>query len=1461
MNTAGAVQYKITLNKKSLLQSTDPIYQFTDLLPGMSYTAKVEAIGKENLTSQIACNLSTFTRPSDPVCKNVIVYNLTTTALGIDLAKVHTNRAKNYFAEYNDTKSRLNATWNESNSFRKQFTDLTPGKQYKFSICAISENHLKSSRCCIVSKYTRPIPPSNITNITIGTYSFTIHWNPPPSAVVGSYKVTANCICPCTARVTHSGLDTEAQISDLPPGTHCSVTIISISGGLRSDPLYYPDIKTKEPGPGKVSDFTVVEIKTGGFGITWNEPENPNGDILSYSIMITDSSGSNPTNVSSTTRNHTFENLSAGSCYNVSIGAVNHAGEGVKETKTVYTSETVPSKVTNLTAVNSSSTSITVKWSKPLNPNGVIIRYVLTVLKDTEEKKCVRVEFNCTECQKPCPYAEVMTVSFIYKFQNQGLYQLFFISNLSNMMKLKMLLDIHAIQADTEQTDEKLKESYSGCNKHSSSFGINNVSLIYEVTALDIFTSYSVTMQAYTSEGGGADSTTDIRTSADKPSTPGKPLPTKDIFSMSFVYNRPMEINGLITHQEIEYTHKPYKICSSEETPNQTTEKKEISIQEEDNNYTFSLENLKPFWKYKVRVRVRTYAGYSNYSEEVRVQTLPTTPGNVSEIMVINKTSRGMLLMWTQPCYPNGNIINYKIIVQNKNDSINKTTHTNSSKKFYLIHNLLPYRLYTFTILTEVANVTQKSAPAKSETFRTLSEAPFKPGNITFVVIKASSLRVSWNPPILQTGPTRYEASAIDEMDSTINFTCRTQGFGNTNCIITGLDAYWRYSLVVRVFTDNFEPNYSASQFTTAQSAPGRVEYFSVKQDENIAVKSNVLIEWKPPVKRDLNGIIQIYFIQFWYLLGEKMVMSYSSNTREVKIEVKPEETYTFQIFAMTVENATEENYYTDKITIKPGAPLPLPPQKTPVIQQGSSVSNEQKQLSIAFSLLALCYDRNGEITQWFVIVSKESKGSTGTFIGGKANYYNFIQKHYQTWRDVYENDNRHTYVASDSWKPNCVKSTQNREKTEMHTMFTLGSEGDCSNSHKYCNGYLEPGKKYWVRYAICTRVACLESEYSSQFTTAPNNVPVIAGSVSAVILVALIVVIIVAVFHKRKKKGPLRHVYSDCGEIGQPIEIFPAVEMGSTLKEPNAVKIADFASYVKKLHANSNLFSKEYKVLKENSPTHTTKAAELQVNRIKNRYLNILAYDHSRVKLLSTEYEGSDYINASYIPGLSSQREYIATQGPLPFTRDEFWRMIWEQNVTVVVMLTRLVERGRRKCDIYWPGTTRETVHYGDLVVETESESIFPDYILRVMSVKLGGSRKTVKQFCYLAWPDMGIPETSKSMLKFTKEVRSHLPLPSANRGPLVVHCSAGVGPTGTFIAVDYLMQHVTSSDVVDIYHYVMKMRNNRPNMVQTEDQYIFIHDCIRDFINRSDHDSDGKNIVKGDNNKRNLKNMYSNM
>ncbi|KAI0234523.1 Receptor-type tyrosine-protein phosphatase beta, partial [Lamellibrachia satsuma] len=236
------------------------------------------------------------------------------------------------------------------------------------------------------------------------------------------------------------------------------------------------------------------------------------------------------------------------------------------------------------------------------------------------------------------------------------------------------------------------------------------------------------------------------------------------------------------------------------------------------------------------------------------------------------------------------------------------------------------------------------------------------------------------------------------------------------------------------------------------------------------------------------------------------------------------------------------------------------------------------------------------------------------------------------------------------------------------------------------------------------------------------------------------------------------------------------------------------------------------------------------------------LPVDLSRVKLLPIEDdESSDYINANYMPGYNSRREFIAAQGPLPSTKDDFWRMIWEQNVPIIVMLTRLVEKGREKCSQYWP-QDNEAVYYGDLQVSMRSESVLNNYTIRIFDIQLvsiqGQMKRMIKQFHFTSWNDYVVPETTEVMLNFIHVVRSHV-RPNS-KGPIVVHCSAGVGRSGTYICVDHLLQHIRDYDGINIFGMVLEMRQYRCSMVQTEYQYIYIHDCLRDALEKQQQEED---------------------
>ncbi|XP_057380825.1 uncharacterized protein LOC130703358 [Daphnia carinata] len=242
---------------------------------------------------------------------------------------------------------------------------------------------------------------------------------------------------------------------------------------------------------------------------------------------------------------------------------------------------------------------------------------------------------------------------------------------------------------------------------------------------------------------------------------------------------------------------------------------------------------------------------------------------------------------------------------------------------------------------------------------------------------------------------------------------------------------------------------------------------------------------------------------------------------------------------------------------------------------------------------------------------------------------------------------------------------------------------------------------------------------------------------------------------------------------------------------------------------------------------------AQRSENKIKNRFLNTHPYDFNRVVLSHSEqHQNESYINASIIPGFDeTKNEYIAAQGPKENTVGDFWRMIWEQKVKLIAMLTSLHENGKKKCEKYWPNQG-ESVVYGDLKLELLNESVNSFYTARnILITRSPDLWQEIQQFHFTAWPDFEIPEQPEQLIGFIEIIRreaSQLNSPS----PIVVHCSAGVGRTGTYIALDYLIQQVLITDVVDVPRTVRHLRRFRTSMVQTEAQYIFLYTCIAHYV-----------------------------
>ncbi|XP_029363253.1 receptor-type tyrosine-protein phosphatase V-like isoform X1 [Echeneis naucrates] len=286
----------------------------------------------------------------------------------------------------------------------------------------------------------------------------------------------------------------------------------------------------------------------------------------------------------------------------------------------------------------------------------------------------------------------------------------------------------------------------------------------------------------------------------------------------------------------------------------------------------------------------------------------------------------------------------------------------------------------------------------------------------------------------------------------------------------------------------------------------------------------------------------------------------------------------------------------------------------------------------------------------------------------------------------------------------------------------------------------------------------------------------------------------------------------------------------------PRAQILQEFHFQCQALAASNNRgFKQEFEDLSEVGKELTTRAGDSEANREKNRYPFILPYDHCRVRLsVQNSHPHTDYINANFVPGGGSERDFICTQGPLHNTTIDFWRMVWEQNVRIIVMVTSLREKEIVMCEKYWP-LEQGTVYHGLIQVTTVSRRQGPDYFITTINLrqKYCATDRIITHYHYPPWPDRGIPRDASSLCAFTDFVRQHLEA-IPRLGPTVVHCSAGVGRSGTFITLLWLMQLGARGIKPNVRAAVEDLRLHRMWMVQTLEQYIFVHHCLLQWLCR---------------------------
>ncbi|NXI34293.1 PTN7 phosphatase, partial [Galbula dea] len=243
--------------------------------------------------------------------------------------------------------------------------------------------------------------------------------------------------------------------------------------------------------------------------------------------------------------------------------------------------------------------------------------------------------------------------------------------------------------------------------------------------------------------------------------------------------------------------------------------------------------------------------------------------------------------------------------------------------------------------------------------------------------------------------------------------------------------------------------------------------------------------------------------------------------------------------------------------------------------------------------------------------------------------------------------------------------------------------------------------------------------------------------------------------------------------------------------------------------------------------PPNFVSPEELEIpgHASKDRYKTILPNPESRVCLRRAGNQEEDsYINANYITGYTGQpREYIATQGPMLNTVTDFWEMVWQEEAPLIVMVTNLQER-KEKCVRYWP---EKEGTYGPFAIRVQGVSECVEYAVRDLSIQLEGECRQVKHILFPSWPDQQTPESAKPLLHLVSKVEETLQA-ATSPGPIVVHCSAGIGRTGCFIATRIGCQQLKDKGEVDILGIVCRLRIDRGGMIQTSEQYQFLHHAL---------------------------------
>ncbi|XP_029310605.1 receptor-type tyrosine-protein phosphatase delta isoform X27 [Cottoperca gobio] len=831
----------------------------------------------------------------------------------------------------------------------------------------------------------------------------------------------------------------------------------------------------------------------------------------------------------------------------------------------------------------------------------------------------------------------------------------------------------------------------------------------------------------------------------------------------------------------------------------------------------YSVGGLSPYSDYEFRVVAVNNIGRGPPSDSIEAKTAEqapsTAPRQVRGHMLSTTTA---VIHWDEPEEPNGQIMGYRVYY-----TMDSSQHVNIWEKqivrgsnFVTIQGLIPNKTYYIKVL---AYTSVGDGPLSADLqIIAKTGVPSQPTDLRGEAKSETSILLSWIAPA-QTGQenqiTGYELmyrKRDDKEEKRISFE------PTTTYLLKDLKPFTTYTFRLAARSKHGVGAYTNEISAETPQTPVFAKNFHVRA----AMKTSVLLIWEIP---ETYNPAQPFTIL--YDNGQSVEVD-GKLTRKLITGLQPETQYSF-LLTNRGNSAGGLQHRVSTMT----APDIL---RTKPFLIGKTNSDGMVTVELPSVQTA------EKIRGYYIVVVPLKKQRTGKFFKpwdnpDEMNLEELLKEINQTSRGLRfrRQAEPKAYIAA--------------YFKDLPSEFTLG---DGKTYRGFENKQLQNGQEY-----IFFVLAVLEMSENIMYATSPYSDPVVSADidpqpiideeegliwvVGPVLAVVFIICIVIAILlYKRKraesearkgslpnsKEMPLHHPTD-------PVELRRLNFQTPGMASHPQIPIMDLADHLERLKANDNLkFSQEYESI-DPGQQFTWEHSNLEVNKPKNRYANVIAYDHSRVLLSAIDgIPGSDYINANYIDGYRKQNAYIATQGSLPETFGEFWRMIWEQRSAIIVMMTKLEERSRVKCDQYWP--TRATETYGLIQVSLLDTVELATYCVRTFALFKNGSseKREVRQFQFTAWPDHGVPEHPTPFLAFLRRVKACNP-PDA--GPMVVHCSAGVGRTGCFIVIDAMMERIKHEKTVDIYGHVTLMRAQRNYMVQTEDQYVFIHDALQEAVN----------------------------